>query len=55
MRLAATKELGQFTVGVHADGLVMLSHWNVVLNDAVVWDVPRIGVVVGLDVALRFF
>jgi hypothetical protein len=55
MRLAATKELGQFTVSVHADGLVMLSHWNVVLNDAVVWDVPRVGIVVGLDVALRFF
>ena len=55
MRLAATKELGQFTVSVHADGLVMLSHWNVVLNDTVVWDVPRVGIVVGLDVALRFF
>jgi hypothetical protein len=54
-RVAATKELGEFTVSVHADGLVMLSHWNVVLNDAVVWDVPRVGVVVGLDVALRFF
>ena len=42
-------------VSVHADGLVMLSRWNVVLNDAVVWSVPRIGGVVGLDVALRFF
>ena len=51
----ATRELGRFMVSVHADGLVMLSRWNVVLNDAVVWSVPRIGGVVGLDVALRFF
>jgi hypothetical protein len=55
MRLAWTKDLGQFTVSVHADGLMMLSRWNVVLNDAVVWSVPRVGAVVGLDVALRFF
>jgi hypothetical protein len=34
----------------------MLSRWNVVLNDdAVIWSVPRVGVIVGLDVALRFF
>jgi hypothetical protein len=56
MRLAAARDIGRFTVGVHADGLVMLSRWNVVFNgDAVVWSVPRFGVVVGLDVALRFF
>jgi hypothetical protein len=55
MRLAASRELGRFMVGVHADGLVMLARWNVVLNDAVVWSVPRVGVVVGLDVSLRFF
>ena len=55
MRLAGTREIGRFMVSVHADGLVMLSRWNVVLNDAVVWSVPRFGGVVGLDVALRFF
>ena len=33
----------------------MLSRWNVVLNDAVVWSVPRVGVLAGVDVALRFF
>jgi len=55
MRLAGSKELGRVIVSVHADGLVMLSRWNVVLNDAVVWSVPRVGVVVGLDLALRFF
>jgi hypothetical protein len=55
MRLAASRELGRFIVGVHADALVMLSRWNVTLNQAVVWDVPRLGGVVGLDLALRFF
>ena len=55
MRLAGTRDLGHFMVSVHADGLVMLSKWNVTLNDAVAWSVPRIGVVVGADVALRFF
>jgi hypothetical protein len=55
MRVAGTRELGRFIVSVHADGLVMLSRWNVVLNDAVVWTVPRVGGVVGVDVALRFF
>jgi hypothetical protein len=33
----------------------MLSRWNVVLNDAVVWTAPRLGVVAGLDLALLFF
>jgi hypothetical protein len=55
VRLAGTKDLGRFSVSVHADGLVMLSRWNVLLNDAVVWRVPRVGGVVGFDVALRFF
>jgi hypothetical protein len=54
-RVAADRALGRFIVSVHADALVMLSRWNVVLSDAVVWSVPRVGGVVGLDVALRFF
>jgi hypothetical protein len=55
IRLAATRDFGRVTLSVHADGLVMLSRWNVVLNDSVIWSVPRFGGVVGLDVALRFF
>jgi len=55
MRVAATKELGRLSVSVRADGLVMLARWNVVLSDAVVWNIPRLGVVAGVDVALRFF
>lgn len=55
VRLAGTREVGRFIVSVHADGLLMLSRWNVVFNDTVVWSVPRVGVVAGLDVALRIF
>jgi hypothetical protein len=55
IRLAGSRDFGRVTLSVHADGLVMLSRWNVVLNDVVVWSVPRLGAVVGLDVALRFF
>jgi hypothetical protein len=55
LRLAGSQELGRVTITVHADGLVMLSRWNVVLNDAVVWSVPRVAGLVGFDVALRFF
>jgi hypothetical protein len=54
-RVAASRELGRFIVSVHADGLVMLSRWNVVFNNAVVWSTPRVGGVVGVDVALFFF
>jgi hypothetical protein len=55
MRLALTREIGRVIVAVHADGLVMLSRWNVVLNDSVVWTAPRVGAVAGVDLALRFF
>jgi len=55
LRLAASRELGRFTVSLHADGLVMLSRWNVLLHETVVWRVPRLGGLLGLDVALRFF
>ena len=55
VRVAATRDIGRVMFSVHADGLVMLSRWNVVLNDAVIWSVPRVGVVAGVDVALRFF
>jgi hypothetical protein len=55
IRLAGSRVFGGWTVSAHADALVMLSRWNVVLNDAVVWTTPRIGAVLGVDLALRFF
>lgn len=54
MRVAASKELGRFVVSIHADGLVLLARWNVVLNDATVWSIPRVGGVLGMDLALHF-
>jgi hypothetical protein len=33
----------------------MLAQWNVLLNDTVVWRVPRVGGVLGVDLALRIF
>jgi len=55
MRLAASWDFGRFVVALHIDGLVMLARWAVVLNDTIVWTVPRVGAMAGLDVALRFF
>lgn len=55
LRLGASKEFGRLSISLHADGLIMLSRWNVVLNDAVVWTVPRVAGGVGVDFALRFF
>lgn len=55
LRVAGTREWGRFSVRVHADALLMLSRWNVLLNDTVVWPIPRVGALIGVDVAVRFF
>lgn len=54
-RVGARKELGRWALTVHADALVMLSRWTVTLNDTVVWNVPRVGGMIGADLAVRFF
>lgn len=55
LRVAGTREWGRLSVRVHADALMMLSRWNVLLNDTVVWPIPRVGALIGVDVAVRFF
>ena len=55
MRLAVSRDFDGFVVSLHGDALVMLARWDVVLNDTVVWTVPRVGAVLGIDVGLRFF
>jgi hypothetical protein len=55
LRVAMTRTLRRLEIGLHVDGLVMLSRWQVVLNDAVVWSTPRFGALVGLDVGVRIF
>jgi hypothetical protein len=55
LRLGASKDVGRFILGVYAEGLAMLSNWEVVQNDVVVWTVPRIGAFIGIDVAFLIF
>ena len=54
-RLGASKDFGRWALGVHGDGLMMLSRWNVSLNDTVVWKVPRVGGMIAADLSVRFF
>jgi hypothetical protein len=55
-RIAATADLGRrWFVSARVDGLVMLSSWTVALNDVAAWTTPRVSVLLGLDVGVRFF
>jgi hypothetical protein len=55
-RIAATGELGRrWFVSARVDGLVMLSSWTVALNDVAAWTTPRVSVLAGVDVGVRFF
>ncbi len=55
-RLGAEEDLGRrLFVAARADALVMLSSWTVRLNETAVWTTPRVGLVVGFDLGVRFF
>jgi hypothetical protein len=55
LRVAATVWLGQaWFVAGHVDGLASLNPSRVELNDGIVWDMPRLGVLAGIDVAVLF-
>jgi hypothetical protein len=55
-RVGAAENLGRRCfVAARADALVMLSSWSVRLNDTAVWTTPRVGLVVGFDLGVRFF
>jgi hypothetical protein len=55
LRLAAAMELGgPWFAAIHLDGLGLLTPCTVVLNDVPVWEMPRLGLLAGLDVAARF-
>jgi hypothetical protein len=55
-RFGAAEDLGRrFFVAARADALVMLSSWTVRLNETTVWTTPRVGLVVGFDLGVRFF
>ena len=56
LRLATTLELGDTWFAVaHLDGLGLLTPCTVELNRAVVWEMPRLGGLVGIDLAARFW
>ena len=55
-RVGAAEDLGRrYFVAARADALVMLSSWTVRLNETSVWTTPRVGLVVGFDLGVRFF
>jgi hypothetical protein len=55
-RFGAEEDLGRrLFVAARADALVMLSSWTVRLNETTVWTTPRVGLVVGFDLGVRFF
>jgi hypothetical protein len=55
LRVTMAKRVGRVIVSARADGLVMLSRWNVALNETLFWTAPRLGGLFGLDVAYKFF
>jgi hypothetical protein len=55
LRLAATLELaGPWSASAHVDALGLLTPCTVDLNQVSVWDMPRFGTLVGMDVAAHF-
>jgi hypothetical protein len=55
LRLAATWEIGgPWFAAVHLDGLGLLTSCTILLNQVPVWEMPRLGILAGLDVAARF-
>jgi len=54
-RVAASVPLsGAWLLSAHVDVLVLLNGSRVVLNEATVWDMPRLGTLTGIDLAVRF-
>jgi hypothetical protein len=55
LRFAAAAPIGRrWQLAAHLDGLALLTPSRVTLNQATVWDMPRLGVTAGLDLAVRF-
>ena len=44
----------RFFATARLDGLVMLSTWEVDINKVAAWTTPRVGVLIGVDVGVKF-
>jgi hypothetical protein len=54
-RMAGTLDMGdRFFATARLDGLVMLSTWEVDINKVAAWTTPRVGVLIGVDVGVKF-
>jgi hypothetical protein len=54
-RLAATLHVaGAWSVATHIEGLGLLTSSRVALNQSAVWEMPRLGMLAGIDVLARF-
>ena len=55
LRLAVTHKLGsRFQLAAHADGLALITQGIVTLDAMPVWTTPRLAVMFGADIAVRF-
>ena len=55
LRLAATLAMGgRWSASAHIDALGLLTPYTVNLNQVGVWEMPRLGTLVGIDVLARF-
>jgi hypothetical protein len=55
VRVAATLELGgPWSATAHIDALGLLTPCTVYLNQDGIWQMPRIGALVGIDLSARF-
>jgi hypothetical protein len=55
LRLAASFPVGgRWFLAAHCDGLGLLTPSRVMLNESSVWEMPRLGVVAGIDLLARF-
>jgi hypothetical protein len=54
-RLGLAHAFGRLTLGVQGDLLITVARSNVLLNQVVVWQTPRVGGIFSADVAFRVF
>jgi hypothetical protein len=55
LRLGVTHRLGsRFQIGAHADGLALITQGIVTLDGMAVWTTPRLAILFGAEISVRF-